>query len=462
MTVQVVFSEPVDSSSVTTEAITLTRVRDGVPVTGSAMRSPGTPLQAEWQPSGSLEPGTEYRLEVRRVRDLSGDSLQTPVFVSFTTGSALAPVPLQNVMKVAAGYDHSCALDSAGLAYCWGEGLWGQLGRGTRDLDAFAEPVVAESSFGEVVLGESFSCGLTAGGVAMCWGLNWFGQLGLSQQAAAVCSHPNSGSALACSLAPVVVQSNVQFRSLTAGAAHVCGLTFDGRAYCWGDNVSGQMGADDTGERCDQYYTRQLSCSSTPVLVQGGFSFNALEAGGYHTCGLTSDGSAYCWGQNLDGELGTGDTIGGAVPRPVAAGGRRFFTISAGRWHTCGVADDGRTYCWGWNGDGQLGVGDFEPRSLPSPIFSVTDRFGSVRGGGFWTTALRADGALYVWGRQSVVAFNHLPGATFSFVVPGRDHVCLGGSGEAYCFGSNFHGQLGNGQVLGSFTWTPQRVLTRP
>jgi alpha-tubulin suppressor-like RCC1 family protein len=460
-----VFSEPLDSGSVTGQTVILTRVRDGALVTGSPKTSSAAAFQIDWQADSLLEPSTEYRLEARGVRDLSGDVLQAPAIVTFTTGSTLAAVPLRNVAAVAAGYNQSCALDSIGRAYCWGDGLWGQLGRGTRDPDAFAEPVVIDLALREIVVGESFSCALTVGGVAVCWGLNSFGQVGLSQQDSPSCPHPIGGS-LSCSLVPVSVSTGEPLATLAAGAAHVCGLTSGGTAYCWGDNISGQLGANDTGERCDQYLTQQQRCSSRPLQVQGNVAFQALTAGLYHTCGLTAGGDAYCWGLNSNGQLGSGDTVQSSVPKQVAAGGVHFSAISAGGWHTCALAVDGLTYCWGANGRGQLGVGDFNARFTPMPVAVVGRSLATVRAGVPWTAALREDGSLYVFGYGSAVPFT-LP-ARFSSVSPGETHMCAVALGQAYCWGDNQVGELGNGEIWHwespspPFTWTPQRVVTRP
>lgn len=96
------------------------------------------------------------------------------------------------------------------------------------------------------------------------------------------------------------------FASLTAGEEHTCGLTSSGAAYCWGFNVYGQLGRGDT-----------LS-ASVPVLVAGGLTFISLTAGGGHTCGLESSGAAYCWGDNYSGQLGIGASDALAHTTPVA------------------------------------------------------------------------------------------------------------------------------------------------
>ena len=96
------------------------------------------------------------------------------------------------------------------------------------------------------------------------------------------------------------------FSALGAGDYYTCGLTSAGAAYCWGDNTYDELG------------TGSPLSSATPVAVAGGLIFRALAAGRYHTCGLTSSGTAHCWGDNNEGELGTGSTTRSATPVAVA------------------------------------------------------------------------------------------------------------------------------------------------
>ncbi len=87
--------------------------------------------------------------------------------------------------------------------------------------------------------------------------------------------------------------------SVIAGAAHSCGLDSEGNAYCWGSNREGQLGTVDPIEACP------LPCATTPRPVAGGLRFRVLAAGSEHTCGITPEGSTYCWGLNDLGQLGT-------------------------------------------------------------------------------------------------------------------------------------------------------------
>jgi hypothetical protein len=143
------------------------------------------------------------------------------------------------------------------------------------------------------------------------------------------------------------------------GGWHSCKLTTTGAAYCWGYGEYGQLG--NNGKALAQ---------TTPVPVVGNHAFTALSAGQFHTCGLTLDGTAYCWGYNAWGQLGDNSTVDMAVPVMVAAGGLRFTALTAGGNHTCALATGGAAYCWGANGRGQLGVGGFpySRQGTPMPV----------------------------------------------------------------------------------------------
>ena len=143
--------------------------------------------------------------------------------------------------------------------------------------------------------------------------------------------------------------------SLLVAPAVVAGPT-PGRAVSWGSNSKGELGNNST------------TGSSVPVAVDmsgalAGKAVTAVTAGGYYTCAV-ADGKAYCWGYNDSGQLGDNSINDSPVPVAVdtsgALAGETVTAISAGRSHTCAVAD-GKAYCWGYNGSGQLGDGSHQP-----------------------------------------------------------------------------------------------------
>jgi alpha-tubulin suppressor-like RCC1 family protein len=329
---------------------------------------------------------------------------------------------------ISAGDSTGCGVSTAGRAYCWGMGLHGELGSG-RPGDANAPGIVSSVlTFTSISVGGSHACGIATGGIAYCWGSDQFGQLGDSRLVNSTTPIP-----VATGAGPMV------FTSISAGYRHTCGVTADGAGYCWGDNTFGQVGDGTNG---DGDYV------DMPTPVVGGLSFASISAGGDHTCGITTGGAAYCWGDNTVGQLGNG-AVGGASPVPVAVAGAPAFTrISAstgtrtvlpppalpipfkefGRGHTCALTAAGAIWCWGDDTDLQLGRGQYT-------------------------------GGSGVSGSAAPVFSGEKPGsAVFTSVSVGSRHSCaIASDGNAYCWGSNVHGALGN-TLQAAFRGQPQRV----
>src|SRR5258706_332114 len=176
------------------------------------------------------------------------------------------------------------------------------------------------------------------------------------------------------------------FTSVSAGSAYTCGVTSAGAAYCWGDNIYGDLGNGLT------------TYSSTPVAVSGGLTFAVVSAGYDHSCGVTTDGAAYCWGWNVSGELGNGSTTDSSAPVPVS-GGLTLAVISAGSEHSCGVTTSGAAYCWGYNSSGELGNGSTTDSRTPVAV-SGGLTFAAISAGNFYTCGGTTGGAASCWGEN--------------------------------------------------------------
>ncbi len=296
------------------------------------------------------------------------------------------PAPIsggQTFTQVVAGLYHTCGITATAFALCWGYNTSGELGDGTTTGQWMPVSVIGMLTFTQLAAGHFHTCGLTTAGVAYCWGQASKGQLGIGGDG----SQPDRST-------QVAVSSGLVFVQLSAGRSHTCGIANSSLAYCWGYNFFGQLGL--FGSYTDQYI---------PIAVSGGLSFTQLTSGDIHTCAIAAGGSAYCWGDNANGQLGY--PIGRTYSPVPVVGGLTFTQISAGYTHTCGVTSGGSAYCWGNNGWGQLGNG----------------------------TTTQADSPVGVSG-----------GIAFIQVTAGDTHTCgLTSGGAVYCWGENDKGQLGDG-----------------
>lgn len=284
------------------------------------------------------------------------------------------PTPVTDaplLRSLAGRWTHNCGVAESGSVVCWGTGESGQLGTGTVGPEADraeARPVeglVAE----EVVTGNSFTCALDETGGIHCWGVHDAGQLGIGGLEDSPCLPPGDDTAYPCAPTPRMLMVDFDATALAAGFLHACALDAAGTAHCWGDNDLEQLGREMVEGRCDWAgdVVVDRPCSRSPLALDGDLpAFAAIAAGGFHSCGLTTDGQAFCWGANTFGQLGIGATGTDAPPARVDTD-LRFAALSGGELHTCGVTTDGIGYCWGSNREGQLGS-RFEVTPVPEPI----------------------------------------------------------------------------------------------
>jgi alpha-tubulin suppressor-like RCC1 family protein len=269
----------------------------------------------------------------------------------------------------------SCGLVTGGAAYCWGDNAEGQLGDGTTTQRLIPTPVAGGLTFTSLALGTEHVCGVATDGTAYCWGSTPNGAFG-------------DGS-VGERLTPAVAAPGMTFQSIVAGNDLTCGLTPAGAAFCWGVGVSGQLG------------NGTATISTRPVAVSGGLTFRSLAAGGQAVCGLTISGNAYCWGNDFYGTLGDGHsaTEGGptrsVVPVPVS-GGLTFQSLSAGYETMCGVTDAGVGYCWGYN-FGAVGDGTSIHRSRPVVVAGGLI-FRSISSGTGYGCGVTTANAVFCWG----------------------------------------------------------------
>jgi alpha-tubulin suppressor-like RCC1 family protein len=314
----------------------------------------------------------------------------------------------------------TCGLTTTQRAYCWGTRIYYDVSTWSADEP---DSVPTSLTFVRLQSGVSHLCGIATGGAAYCLGSNYSGELGAGL----------TWTQLEYADTLVAVSGGITFSSIAVGVNYACGLDGDGAAWCWGENTYGQLGAGDTTDT-DCGFFHDLRCVHTPVAVSGGLTYRWLTAGRNHTCGLTTGGTLYCWGANGASQLGTTAALptcaGGSASRPAQPcadaprvvsfpGGTQppLSAATAGGAHTCALSVDGDLYCWGSDQHGQLGLGG----SAQSCAGSLACRAQPTR----------------------------VTGTHFFAASAGYEHTCaMTAADEAYCWGANERGQLGDGTFL--------------
>jgi alpha-tubulin suppressor-like RCC1 family protein len=347
--------------------------------------------------------------------------------------AAIFTADVHGYEALTAGPEHTCGLSTAGAAYCWGQGEFGQLGDGTFESRTTPVAVAGGLSFVSLSAGFTHTCGVADDGTAYCWGWSDEGELG-------------TGS-VSQSPVPLAVAGGLAFAAIAAGEEHTCALRADGTAYCWGSGDSGQLGHGSN------------SSTNVPEPVEGDLAFEAIAVGSNHSCALATDGTPYCWGSDT----------GTDVPVPVAIDAA-LVSISASVHFTCGIATDGAGYCWGIGGPGPAfdapsNWGTQDPTELPGGR-----TFASLSTAGWHACGVTTVGDTFCrwWNyagqlgdgstTDSVDDLTQVAGGhAFTSVAAGFGHTCaMTADGSAYCWGSGSVGQLGTGSETSSPT--PVRV----
>ena len=337
--------------------------------------------------------------------------------VTFSAAGTLA------YTQVFAGNYQACAIATNDRAYCWGYGEDGQLGKGTlKTIYAPSTPVTAGDSlvgpfltFRSIQLGRTFGCGVTVAKQMHCWGRV-------------------NGNTLTPSPTAITFTPPTTVSAIATGERHHCVTTPSGLAFCTGTNDEGELGNGLT-----------TSAANYVAVTAPPATWSSLAAGSLHTCGVPRYSGAgtvkpYCWGFNSSGQIGDGTTttqlVATAVTLPALVTEIDSTSLVVGAAHSCAIVGAstsitspvGSVLCWGSNGYGQLGTG---------AVFTSTT--------------------------FSNVAIAAAPGLAFSSLTAGEYHTCgITTAGQAYCWGRNGSGQLGDGTqvntstpvlVSGSYAW---------
>jgi alpha-tubulin suppressor-like RCC1 family protein len=308
--------------------------------------------------------------------DLSNHSSSTPTQVLGVNGVGY----LTGVTQISAYGFNTCALRNDGKMACWGRGISGMLGDGNVTGHNSALPLLVLgvdgvgnlSDISQIAVGEQHTCALNTNGNVFCWGENGSAAVGnnndyftASGTPLQVVNEDNDGGYLS------------EVVSLSSGSHKSCAIKEDSTAVCWGNGTYGQLGNGDT--------TTHKTHVPTPVQGEGGSGYlsgiTSISArGDNHSCAVLDDNTVWCWGRGNYGQLGDDDTSDHSVGYPtqvLSADGNDYLTnvtqVSAGQNGNCATINDNSVYCWGRGEYGALGDNDTTEHNEGLPVSVVEE-----------------------------------------------------------------------------------------
>ena len=365
----------------------------------------------------------------------------TPIKVAMDTG-------LDHVIAIAAGEYHSLAIDATGQVWAWGANDYGQLGDGTDTscnkpikvaADTGLDPIIA------IAAGDSHSLAIDITGQAWSWGSNRTGQLGDGTNIAR--NKPGRVTA-DTGLASVIAIAAGRYHSVTIGDT--------GQVWAWGANKDGQLG-DGTWDDKNQ-----------PVLIATDKGFSAvvnITAGGKHNLIIDINNKIWAWGSDYYGQLGDGNSSQKITPVLVAqsTGLTTAVAISAGNEHSLVIDAVDQAWAWGYNGNGQLGDGTNTDRNKPNNVAVDTGlaKVIAISAGYSHNLAIDDTGQAWAWGanwsgqlgdgtstrrnKPIKVAVDTGLAKVIAIAVGHSHSLVIDATGQAWAWGANGSGQLGNG-----------------
>ena len=347
-----------------------TLARSNVPI---AVKTTGTPMDGKvvkqvegggrYEGSHSIalaSDGTVYTWGLNQYGQLGNNTTtnsRSPIAVQV----AGTPLAGKTIVQIAAGADHSLALDSDGALYAWGSNAYGQLGNGTTTNSSVPVAVkiagtpLAGKTIVQIAAGANHNMVLTSDGAVYTWGWNYHGQLGNNTK-----TNSNTIVAVQTISTPIAGKKIVK---IAAGQGHSLALTDDGMVYAWGRNDTGQLGNNAT---TDAMLPVAVTVTGTPMSNK---TIVEIASGARHSLAIDSSGKVYAWGHNGSGQLGNNSTVNALTPVAVQApADKNIIQVSGSGWlgaSSSALASDGTVYSWGRDFDGQLGDGTNNDSYVP-------------------------------------------------------------------------------------------------
>ena len=285
-----------------------------------------------------------------------------------------------NWVSVSGGYYNAMGLKSDGTLWGWGRNYSGQLGNNsTTSVSSPVQTVSLGTNWAQVDFSQSNDrcSAVKTDGTLWNWGSNAFGELG--------------DNTTDFKSSPVqTVAGGTNWLQVATGGFHSAAIKTDGTLWLWGQNSYGELGNDNT-----------TNMSSPVQTVVGGTDWYYVSCGRHFTAATKTDGSLWLWGDNSSGQLGNESTTNVSSPVQTVSFGTNWSQISCGDDFMTAIKSDGSAWLWGQNNSGQLGTNDSSNRSSPVQTISGDSYWSLISGGSDHTAALKTDGTFWVWGNNT-------------------------------------------------------------
>lgn len=349
------------------------------------------------------------------------------VFVFITMVYHMAIAQCNGYTTLDGGNSHSLALRADGTLWAWGYNDNGQLGDGTNANKNIPTQIGADT-WKAVAGGTMHSLAIKSDGTLWAWGYNAINQLG-------------DGTDVSKN-APTLIDGG-NWKSVSAGESHSLAIKSDGTLWGWGRDYEGQLG----------HAGGNSNNKPTPVKI-GTATWSVVEASGYTSYGIQSDGTLWAWGY-------------GYSYIPTQIGADTWKTIAHGNGFTVGIKSNGTLWSWGVNGNGVLGLGEDPSYENYVPRQIGTDSWKAVAAGDRHSLAIKQDGTLWGWGYNAdyrlgyeasyddqyvPVQIGTAQWKAISIGIRAAHNLGIQQDGSLWAWGNNYYGQAGNGTSFNGLT----------
>lgn len=325
----------------------------------------------------SFQGGVNFSCYIDENSDVNCIGSNTTKQIGWDSSEIVSHIPMKvdlpnKVKKISTGTGHACAILITKELYCWGGNSSGQVGNG--ETEASRLPVKVLENVIDVNANTASTCAIVSTdseimGAPYCWGYNITGQLGVGNKTDRSIPTPVNGGFTA--------------KKIDLGAGFGCLIDSSDQLRCWGSNSNGQLGDGTTIEKL------------SPNLVSSLVNVSEIRLGGSHLCAL-SNNNFYCWGKNTNGQIGDGTKTGVLTPKLSTVGAVKDFITGAD--HTCAIkTSDDNVYCWGRNSNNQVGDGATIDVTAPFNTLVTATSLGRTNNG---TCAFMPTGNPFCWGNN--------------------------------------------------------------